>query len=68
MTPVVELIAARKRYGAVEALRGVDLCIRPGGDLSRCSGPETVPGKRPAVRLMLGLRRPDVWSARASSA
>ena len=30
MTPVVELIAARKRYGAVEALRGVDLCIRPG--------------------------------------
>src|SRR5437870_5199252 len=30
MTPVVELLAARKRYGAVEALRGVDLCIQPG--------------------------------------
>ena len=27
MTPVVELIAARKRYGAIEALRGADLCI-----------------------------------------
>ena len=27
MPPVVELIAARKRYGAIEALRGADLCI-----------------------------------------
>ncbi len=29
-SPVVELVAASKRYGPVEALRGVSLAIRPG--------------------------------------
>ena len=29
-SPVVELVAASKRYGEVEALRGVSLAIAPG--------------------------------------
>ena len=35
MAPVIELAAARKRYGDVEALAGVDLAIEPGGDRRR---------------------------------
>jgi ABC-2 type transport system ATP-binding protein len=30
MASVVELVAARKRFGNVEAVRGVDLTIEPG--------------------------------------
>ena len=30
MTPVVELHGARKRFGEVEAVKGVDLKIAPG--------------------------------------
>ena len=56
MTPVVELIAARKRYGAIEALQGVDLCIRP-GEVVALLGPNGA-GKTTTISLMLGLRRP----------
>jgi ABC-2 type transport system ATP-binding protein len=62
MTPVVELIAAHKRYGAVEALRGVDLCIRP-GEAVALLGPNGA-GKTTTMSLMLGLRRPTSGSAR----
>jgi len=61
MTPVVELSAARKRYGAVEALRGVDLCIRP-GEVVALLGPNGA-GKTTTISLMLGLRRPTSGTA-----
>src|SRR5262252_8726790 len=60
MTPVVELIAAHKRYGAVEALRGVDLGIQP-GEAVALLGPNGA-GKTTTISLMLGLRRPTSGS------
>ncbi len=60
--PVVELNAVRKRYGDVEALRGVDLTIRP-GEVVALLGPNGA-GKTTTVSLALGLRRPTAGSAR----
>src|SRR5436190_2722992 len=55
--PAVELIGVRKRYGAVEALRGVDLAV-PRGQIVAVLGPNGA-GKTTAIQLMLGLRRPS---------
>lgn len=60
--PVVELIGARKRYGPLEALRGVDLEIRP-GDVVAMLGPNGA-GKTTSISLMLGLRRPSTGEVR----
>ena len=60
--PVVELRAVRKRYGDVEALRGVDLTVRV-GEVVALLGPNGA-GKTTTVGLTLGLRRPTGGSAR----
>jgi ABC-2 type transport system ATP-binding protein len=57
MEPVAELRGVRKRFGAVEALRGVDLEVR-GGRLLAVLGPNGA-GKTTALSLLAGLRRPD---------
>jgi len=62
MTPVVELCAARKRFGQVEALQGVDLAIGT-GELVAMLGPNGA-GKTTSISLMLGLRRPTGGEAR----
>jgi ABC-2 type transport system ATP-binding protein len=62
MTPVVELRAARKRFGQVEALKGVDLAIGT-GELVALLGPNGA-GKTTSISLMLGLRRPTGGEAR----
>jgi ABC-2 type transport system ATP-binding protein len=55
VTPVVELAGAVKRFGDVEALRGVDLAIAP-GEVVAVLGPNGA-GKTTLVSLILGLRR-----------
>ena len=59
---MVELRAARKRFGALEALKGVDLAIGP-GELVALLGPNGA-GKTTSISLMLGLRRPTGGAAR----
>jgi ABC-2 type transport system ATP-binding protein len=59
---VAELRGVHKRYGKVEALRGVDLQIHA-GELVALLGPNGA-GKTTAVSILLGQRRPDAGSAR----
>jgi ABC-2 type transport system ATP-binding protein len=59
---VVELIQAHKRYGPVEALKGVDLSIEQ-GELVAMLGPNGA-GKTTAIGLMLGLRKPTSGRSR----
>src|SRR5881296_3711273 len=61
MAAVVELQRARKRFGQVEALKGVDLTIGA-GELVALLGPNGA-GKTTSIALMLGLRRPTAGQA-----
>jgi ABC-2 type transport system ATP-binding protein len=54
--PAVEVRRAVRRYGSVEALRGVDLTIER-GELTAILGPNGA-GKTTLISLILGLRRP----------
>jgi ABC-2 type transport system ATP-binding protein len=60
--PVAELRRAVKRYGAVTALAGIDLAVRP-GEVVALLGPNGA-GKTTAVQLLLGLARPSAGEAR----
>jgi ABC-2 type transport system ATP-binding protein len=62
MATVVELRGARKRFGEVEAVKGVDLTIGA-GELVAMLGPNGA-GKTTSIALMLGLRRPTAGQAR----
>ncbi|HTZ45668.1 MAG TPA: ABC transporter ATP-binding protein [Jatrophihabitans sp.] len=58
----VEFAAVSKSYGAVRAVRGVDLQIAPGETVALL-GPNGA-GKSTAIDLMLGLAVPDAGSVR----
>jgi ABC-2 type transport system ATP-binding protein len=59
---VVELVHATKRYGAIEALAGLDLTVGD-GEVVAVLGPNGA-GKTTAISLMLGMRRPTSGEAR----
>lgn len=57
MATVARLQGVRKRYGAVQALDGLDLALAP-GQLLALLGPNGA-GKTTAIQLLLGLQTPD---------
>jgi ABC-type multidrug transport system ATPase subunit/peptidoglycan/LPS O-acetylase OafA/YrhL len=59
--PVAELAGVTKRYGAIVALDGVDLAVRP-GELLAVLGPNGA-GKSTAIGLWLGTLQPDAGTA-----
>ena len=61
-TPIVELRELTKRYGEVEALRGISLAIAA-GEIVAMLGPNGA-GKTTSLSLMLGLRRPSSGDVR----
>ncbi len=61
---VIEAQGLRKRYGAVEALRGVDLTVAEGIVLGLL-GPNGA-GKTTVVRILTTLLRPDAGEARVT--
>ena len=60
-SPLAALRAARKRYGNVTALDGVDLSLRR-GEVMALLGANGA-GKSTAIALMLGLLKPDAGAA-----
>jgi simple sugar transport system ATP-binding protein len=62
MTPVLELIGIRKRFGSVQALRGADFTLLP-GELHALLG-ENGAGKTTLMRVATGLLRPDSGQVR----
>lgn len=60
-TPVIEVVALTKTYGAVRALDGLDLSI-PRGGVYGVLGPNGA-GKSTLFRILLGLIRPTEGSA-----
>jgi ABC-2 type transport system ATP-binding protein len=59
---VVELVDAHKKFGSLEALRGISLSVKP-GELVGLLGPNGA-GKTTAISLMLGLRQPTSGTSR----
>jgi ABC-2 type transport system ATP-binding protein len=62
MPAAAQLVDATKKYGAVEALKGISLDIEP-GEVVAMLGPNGA-GKTTSISLMLGLRKPTSGSAR----
>ncbi|HXN79137.1 MAG TPA: ABC transporter ATP-binding protein [Candidatus Dormibacteraeota bacterium] len=61
MPPVAQLIDATKKYGAVEALKGISLEIEL-GEVVAMLGPNGA-GKTTSISLLLGLRKPTSGKA-----
>jgi ABC-2 type transport system ATP-binding protein len=62
LNPVATLEGVTHRYGAVEALSRVTLALRP-GEVTALLGPNGA-GKTTIVRLLTGLSRPTIGTAR----
>ncbi len=62
MTAAATLTGVVKRFGEIEALRGVDLAVQPGQVLALL-GPNGA-GKTTAIAVLLGLRSADAGTAR----
>jgi ABC-2 type transport system ATP-binding protein len=59
-SPLARLTGARKQFGKIRALDGLDLTVRR-GELLAVLGPNGA-GKSTAISLLLGLERPDAGS------
>lgn len=62
MRPILEADGLRRCYGAVEALRGLDVSLAA-GSITGLLGPDGA-GKTTAMRLLTGLIRPDAGTVR----
>ena len=62
MTPAVEIIDVARRFGAIQALAGVDLEVMP-GEFFGLLGPNGA-GKTTLLSILAGLARADRGSAR----
>lgn len=62
MPPAAQLIDATKKYGAVEALKGISVDIEA-GEVVAMLGPNGA-GKTTSISLMLGLRKPTSGTAK----
>jgi ABC-2 type transport system ATP-binding protein len=62
VTPAAQLVDATKKYGALEAVKGITLDIEP-GEVVAMLGPNGA-GKTTSISLMLGLRKPTSGTAR----
>jgi ABC-2 type transport system ATP-binding protein len=60
--PMIEAVALRKSYGATEAVKGVDLQVRP-GEIFGFLGPNGA-GKTTTIKMLVGLLRPSAGAAR----
>jgi ABC-2 type transport system ATP-binding protein len=66
MSPVIDLHALTKSFGAVRALDALDLTVEP-GEVHGFLGPNGA-GKSTAIRVLLGLLRADAGTARVFGA
>ena|GEM_PF-3363639 len=60
--PAIELVGVHKRFGAVHALRGIDLTIRS-GEIAAFLGPNGA-GKTTTIDVILGLSDPTEGTAK----